>query len=464
MRLSTMESLSGNLPAFYVEENCRPLNGSARSICLLWSKRASSHSCTIRRPWRGSRRCSQRPNRSETRRRIAMKEAVIVSGARTAVGRAPRGTLRTTYPDDMAAAAIKEALRRAPGLNPAEVEDVIIGCAIPEGTQGNNVARLAAARAGLPVSVPAQTVNRFCSSGLQTIATAAERIMVGFASTIVAGGTESMSTTVQSPNFSPNPELVHSYPAYYMPMGLTAEQVVKEFKVSREEQDEFALRSNQRAAKAVDSGLFDEEIVPLEVEFEWVDDQGEVQQHKTVFRRDEGPRRDTSMEGLAKLRPVFQHKGTVTAGNSSQRSDGAAAVVVMERERAEERGLTPLLRVVGFAVAGVRPEVMGIGPIFAIPKVLKLTGLTLDDIALIQLNEWLASQSLAIIRELGLDPEKVNVNGGAIALGHPMGATGAKLTVQIMHEMKRRKSRYGMVTMCIGGGMGAAGIFENLQG
>jgi len=392
-----------------------------------------------------------------------MKEAVIVSGARTAVGRAPRGTLRATYPDDMAGAAIKEALRRAPGLDPAEVEDVIIGCAIPEGTQGLNIARLAAARAGLPVSVPAQTVNRFCSSGLQTIATAAERIMAGFATTIVAGGTESMSSTLQSPNFSPNPELVRTYAAYYMPMGLTGEQVAREFKVSREDQDAFALRSHQLAAKAVDSGLFDEEIVPLEVEFSWVDDDGQPQQQKTVFKRDEGPRRDTSEEGLAKLRPAFQAGGTITAGNSSQRSDGAAAVVVMERERAEQLGLKPLLRFVGFAVAGVRPEVMGIGPIVAIPKVLKLTGLSLSDIDLIELNEAFASQSLAIVRELGLDMEKLNVNGGAIALGHPMGATGAKLTIQLMHEMKRRKSHYGMVTMCIGGGMGAAGIFENLQ-
>ena len=392
-----------------------------------------------------------------------MKEAVIVSGARTAVGRAPRGTLRTTYPDDMAGAAIKEALRRAPELDPTEVEDVMIGCAIPEGAQGNNVARLAAARAGLPVSVPAQTVNRFCSSGLQTIASASERIMTGFATTIVAGGTESMSMTIQSPNFSPNPGLVRTYAAYYMPMGLTAEEVAKEYKVSREDQDAFALRSNQRAAKAVDSGLFDEEIVPLDVDIEEVNEDSEIQQHKTVFRRDEGPRRDTTEQGLAKLRPAFKSGGTITAGNSSQRSDGAAAVVVMERKHAEERGLTPLLRFVGFAVAGVRPEVMGIGPIFAIPKVLKLTGLTLDDIDLIELNEAFASQSLAIIRELGLDPEKVNVNGGAIALGHPMGATGAKLTVQIMHEMKRRKAHYGMVTMCIGGGMGAAGIFENLQ-
>jgi acetyl-CoA acyltransferase len=393
-----------------------------------------------------------------------MKEAIIVSGARTAVGRAPRGMLRATYPDDMAGAAIKEALRLAPGLDPAEVEDVIIGCAIPEGTQGLNIARLAAARAGLPVSVPAQTVNRFCSSGLQTIASASERIMSGYATTIVAGGTESMSSTLQSPNFSPNPELVRTYAAYYMPMGLTGEQVAREYKVSRAEQDSFALRSHTLAARAVDSGLFDEEIVPLEVEFEWVDDDGKVQQQKTIFKRDEGPRRDTTMEGLTKLRPVFQAGGTITAGNSSQRSDGAAAVVVMERERAEQLGLTPLLRFLGFAVAGVRPEVMGIGPIVAIPKVLKLTGLSLSDIDLIELNEAFASQSLAVIRELGLDPEKVNVNGGAIALGHPMGATGAKLTVQLMHEMKRRKARYGMVTMCIGGGMGAAGIFENLQG
>jgi len=392
-----------------------------------------------------------------------MKEAVIVSGVRTAVGRAPRGTLRTTYPDDMAGAVIKEALRRAPGLDLTEVEDVIIGCAIPEGTQGNNIARLAAARAGLPVTVPAQTVNRFCSSGLQTIATAAERIMAGFGTTIVAGGTESMSTTVSSPNFSPNPELVRTYPAYYMSMGLTAEQVAKEYKIPREDQDAFALRSNQLAARAVDSGLFDEEIVPLDVDIEWANEAGEVQHQKTVFKRDEGPRRDTSEEALAKLKPVFKVGGTVTAGNSSQRSDGAAAVVVIERKHAEELGLKPLLRFVGFAVAGVRPEVMGIGPIYAIPKVLKLTGLSLDDIDLIEFNEAFAAQALAVIRELGLDLEKMNVNGGAIALGHPMGATGTKLTVQLIHEMKRRKSRYGMVTMCIGGGQGAAGIFENLQ-
>jgi acetyl-CoA acyltransferase len=392
-----------------------------------------------------------------------MKEAVIVSGARTAVGRAPRGSLRTTRPDDMAGAAIKEALRRAPGLDQAEVEDVIIGCAFPEGAQGMNVARLAAARAGLPVSVPAQTVNRFCSSGLQTIASAAERIMTGMATTIVAGGTESMTMTIEFPNFSPNPELVRTYPAHYMSMGLTAEQVAKEFQISREEQDAFALRSNQRAAKAVDSGLFDEEIVPLDVDIESFSENGEVQHEKMVFRRDEGPRRDTSPEGLAKLKPAFKIKGTVTAGNSSQRSDGAAAVVVMERERAEQLGLKPLVRYIGFAVAGVRPEVMGIGPIAAIPKVLKLTGLSLSDIDLIELNEAFASQSLAIVHELGIDLEKLNVNGGAIALGHPMGCTGTKLTIQLLHEMKRRNARYGMVTMCIGGGMGAAGIFENLQ-
>src|SRR2546423_3958516 len=463
MRPNTMALSADTSPASCAAGSFRRLSGSRRITCSSWSGRRSSHCCITSRPWNASRPCSQRASHSETRKVNNMKEAVIVSGARTAVGRAPRGTLRATYPDDMAGAAIKEVLRRAPGLDPAEVEDVIIGCAIPEGTQGMNVARLAAARAGLPVDVPAQTVNRFCSSGLQTIATASERIMAGFATTIVAGGTESMSTTIQSPNFSPNPGLVRTYAAYYMPMGLTAEEVAKEYKVSREDQDAFALRSNQRAAKAVDSGLFDEEIVPLDVDIEAVGEDGEIQEYKTEFSRDEGPRRDTTEQALAKLKPVFKVGGTVTAGNSSQRSDGGAAVVVMERKHAEERGLTPLLRFVGFAVAGVRPEVMGIGPIFAIPKVLKLTGLTLDDIDLIELNEAFASQSLAIIRELGLDPEKVNVNGGAIALGHPMGATGGKLTLQTLPALKRRKAHYGMVTMCIGGGMGAAGIFENLQ-
>ncbi|AHY47121.1 AcCoA-C-Actrans: acetyl-CoA C-acetyltransferase [Rubrobacter radiotolerans] len=391
-----------------------------------------------------------------------MREAVIVGGARTAVGRAPRGTLRGSMPDDMAAAAIRAAIERSGGVEPEEIEDVILGCAIPEGTQGNNIARQSALLAGLPETVPAQTVNRFCSSGLQTIATAAERIMVGNAKTIVAGGTEHMSTTINMPLFAPNPKLLESNPAVYMGMGLTGEQVAREFKVSREDQDEFALRSHTLAQEAVNSGRFDEEIVPLDVNYEWVDENGEVQHKDVTFSRDEGPR-DTSMEKLAKLPTVFQQGGTVTAGNSSQRSDGAAAVVVMDREEAERRGLTPLARFVGFAVGGVRPEVMGVGPTVAIPKVLEQTGLTLDDIDLIEFNEAFAAQALAVIREVGMDLEKTNVNGGAIALGHPMGATGTKLTVQLMSEMKRRNSRYGMVTMCIGGGMGAAGIFENLQ-
>jgi acetyl-CoA acyltransferase len=393
-----------------------------------------------------------------------MKEAVIVSGARTAVGRAPKGALRASRPDDMAAAAITEALKRAEGLDPAEVEDVLLGCAIPEGTQGMNVARVAALRAGLPDSVPGQTVNRFCSSGLQTIASAAERIMAGFATTIVAGGTEHMSSTpVTSANFAPNPEMVRSFPEVYMSMGLTAERVAERWKVSREDQDEFALRSHRRAAEAVDSGRFDPEIVPLEVALDWVDDDGRSGHAETTFARDEGPRRDTSPEALAKLKPAFRQGGTVTAGNSSQRSDGAAAVVVMERERAERLGLRPLARFVGFAVGGVSPDVMGIGPVVAIPRVLQLTGLSLDDVDLVELNEAFASQSLVVIRETGLDLDRVNVNGGAIALGHPMGATGAKLTIQLLAEMARRRSRYGMVTMCVGGGMGAAGVFENLQ-
>jgi acetyl-CoA acyltransferase len=362
----------------------------------------------------------------------------------------------------MTGVAIDEALKRADGLDRQEVEDVIIGCAMPEGTQGYNVARQSLLRAGLPETVPGQTINRFCSSGLQTIAFAAERIMSGFATTIVAGGVEHMSTTLEMPNFSPNPTLVETNPAVYMGMGLTGEQVAREFEVSREDQDEFALRSHTRAKEAVESGRFDEEIVPLGVEMNWVDENGEPQHAETTFERDEGPR-DTSLEKLAKLPTVFQQDGTVTAGNSSQRSDGAAAVVVMERESAEALGLQPLARFVGFAVGGVRPEVMGIGPMVAIPKVLELTGLSLDEIDLIEFNEAFAAQTLAVIREVGMDLEKTNVNGGAIALGHPMGATGTKLTVQLLSEMKRRESRYGMVTMCIGGGMGAAGIFENLQ-
>jgi acetyl-CoA acyltransferase len=391
-----------------------------------------------------------------------MNEAVIVSGARTAVGRAPRGTLRVSRPDDMAAAAISEAVRRAEGLAKEDVEDVIFGCAMPEGTQGYNVARLSSLLAGMPDSVPAQTVNRFCASGLQTIAIASERIMVGNAKTIIAGGTEHMSSTVEMPNFSPNLRLMEINPAAYMGMGLTAEQVAREFDVSREDQDEFALRSHTLAREAVEGGVFDDEVVPLDVVFDWVDENGEAQHAETSFGRDEGPR-DTSAEKLAKLRPAFQQDGTVTAGNSSQRSDGAAAVVIMDREEAERRGLTPLARFVGYAVGGVRPEVMGIGPTVAIPKVLEQTGLTMDDIDLIEFNEAFAAQALAVIREVGMDLDKTNVHGGAIALGHPMGATGTKLTVQLIHEMKRRGSKYGLVTMCIGGGMGAAGIFENLQ-
>jgi acetyl-CoA acyltransferase len=393
-----------------------------------------------------------------------MKEAVIVSGARTAVGRAPRGALRASRPDDMAGAAIAEAVRRADGLDPAEVEDVLLGCAVTEGTQGLNVARIAAQRAGLPASVPGQTVNRFCSSGLQTIASAAERIMAGFATTIVAGGTEHMSSTpTPPPTFAPNPAVVRGHPEYYMSMGLTGERVAERWGVSREDQDVFALRSHQRAARAVDSGLFDPEIVPLPVRLDWLDGDGRPQHLETTFARDEGPRRDTSAEALAQLKPVFKQGGTITAGNSSQRSDGAAAVVVMERERAERLGLRPLARFVGYAVGGVAPEVMGIGPTVAVPKVLELTGLRLPDIDLIELNEAFASQTLAVIRELGMDMEKVNVNGGAIALGHPMGATGTKLTIQLLAELARRQARYGMVTMCVGGGQGAAGIFENLQ-
>ena len=391
-----------------------------------------------------------------------MNEAVIVSGARTAVGRAPRGTLRGMHPVDLGASAIREAVGRAEGLDASAVEDVIMGCAMPEGTQGYNMARLSSVRAGMPDTVPAQTVNRFCSSGLQTIAMAAERIMVGHATTIVAGGTEHMSSTLEMPNFAPSPALVETNPAVYMGMGLTAEQVAREFKVSREDQDEFALRSHTRAREAVDSGRFDEEIVPLDVAYDFVGEGGDPRRFETTFRRDEGPR-DTSAEQLANLKPAFQSGGTVTAGNSSQRSDGAAAVVVMEREEAERRGLAPLARFVGFAVGGVRPEVMGIGPTVAIPKVLEQTGLSMEEIDLIEFNEAFAAQALAVIREVGMDLEKTNVNGGAIALGHPMGATGTKLTVQLLGEMKRRDSRYGMVTMCIGGGMGAAGIFENLQ-
>jgi acetyl-CoA acyltransferase len=375
-----------------------------------------------------------------------MKEAVIVSAVRTPVGKAPNGSLRTTRPDEMAAVVIKELLHRVPAVDPADVEDVVLGCAMPEAEQGLNVARIASLRAGVPVSASAVTVNRFCSSGLQSIASAAERIMVGFASTIVAGGTESMSLVPMGGNkVAPNPSLVDDYPDVYLSTGLVAENHAREASVSREEQDGFALRSHQRAVAAIDAGRFNEEIVPL-----------------AELQVDEGPRRDTSMPALAKLRPAFHVKGTVTAGNSSQTSDGAAAVLVMSSDRARELGVEPLARFVAFATAGVEPERFGIGPVPAIKKVLKLAGLSLDQMDLVELNEAFAAQVIACLRELPIDPDRLNVNGGAIALGHPLGCTGAKLTATILYEMRRRKARYGLVSMCVGGGMGAAGIFERM--
>ena len=391
------------------------------------------------------------------------REAVIVAGSRTAVGKSKRGTTRNWRSDDMAAAVIQDILRKAPALDPAEIDDVIIGCAMPEGAQGLNFARSIALRAGLPVEVSGQTVNRFCSSGLQTIAMAAERIIANGADVIIAGGAETMSLVPMTGfRVNPNPYMVENMPEVYMGMGLTAECVADEYEVTRQAQDEFAVRSHQKAAAAYERGAFKDEIVPLEIE-EVIAGPNGPQRTTTMFDRDEHLRPDTTLEGLAKLKPVFKQGGSVTAGNASPLSDGAAAVIVMERSRAEALGLTPLLRFVGFAVGGVRPEVMGVGPIAAVPKLLKRTGLSLADIDLIELNEAVASQALAVIRELGLDESRVNVNGGAIALGHPLGCTGAKLTVQIMHEMPRRDAQFGMVTMCIGGGMGAAGIFERLN-
>jgi acetyl-CoA acyltransferase len=393
-----------------------------------------------------------------------MQDAVIVSAARTAVGKAPNGTLRTVRPDDMAATAIEEVLRRAPGIQPSDIEDVILGCAMPEAEQGLNVARIASLRAGIPVEASAVTVNRFCSSGLQSIAYAAERVMCGFSRAIVAGGTESMSMVPMGGNkVSPNPSLVDSYPDVYLSTGLVAENHARESGILREEQDAFALRSHQRALAAIEGGKFDDEVVPLA--FKTVaptNGSGGMQIRDVTFARDEGPRRDTSMEALAKLRPAFHASGTVTAGNSSQTSDGAAAVLVTSADFARERGLTPLARFVGFATAGVEPERFGIGPVPAIRKVLKLAGLSLDRIDLVELNEAFAAQVLACLRELPIDPDKLNVNGGAIALGHPLGCTGAKLTTTILYEMRRRNARYGLVTMCVGGGMGAAGIFERI--
>jgi acetyl-CoA acyltransferase len=391
-----------------------------------------------------------------------MQDAVIVSAVRTAVGKAPKGTLSVMRPDELGAAAIKAALDRIPQFDANLVDDVIIGCAMPEGEQGMNVARISSLRAGIPVEASAVTVNRFCSSGLQAIAYGAERIMLGQGRAAVAGGTESMSMVPMGGNkISPNPSLVSSYPDVYLSTGLVAENHARESTVSRAEQDEFALRSHQRAVKAIEKGHFKNEIVPLTVRTVQQNN-GKPAVKELTFDTDEGPRRDTSIEALAKLKPAFHVSGTVTAGNSSQTSDGAAATIITSAELAKERGLTPLARFVGYATAGVKPELFGIGPVPAIRKVLKQTGLTLDQIDLIELNEAFAAQALACMKELGLDPDKVNVNGGAIALGHPLGCTGAKLTATIINEMHRRKARYGMVTMCVGGGMGAAGIFERM--
>lgn len=375
-----------------------------------------------------------------------MNDAVIVSAVRTPVGKAPNGALRTTRPDEMGAVVIKELLHRVPALDPGEVEDVMLGCAMPEAEQGLNVARIASLRAGVPVSASAVTINRFCSSGLQSIASAAERIIAGFGSTVIAGGTESMSLVPMGGNkVAPNPALVDSYPDVYLSTGLVAENHAREASVSREEQDAFALRSHQRAIAAIDSGRFADEIVPL-----------------PELKIDEGPRRDTSIEALSKLRPAFHVKGTVTAGNSSQTSDGAAAVLLMSGNRAREFGLQPLARFVAYATAGVEPERFGIGPVPAIRKALKLAGLSLDQMDVVELNEAFAAQVIACLRELPIDPDRLNVNGGAIALGHPLGCTGAKLTATLLYEMRRRKARYGLVSMCVGGGMGAAGIFESM--
>ncbi len=393
-----------------------------------------------------------------------MKEAVIVSAVRTAIGKAPAGTLRTTRPDELASIVLAEALRRAPALDAVEIDDVILGCAMPEAEQGLNVARIASLRAGVPVSASAITVNRFCASGLQAIAQAAERIAAGQATAILAGGTESMSLVPMGGHkIAPNPTLVASYPDVYLTTGLVAENHARESRISREAQDVFALESHRRAVAAIDAGRFVEEVVPVPVTFADSSSGNGVPTIRTVsFGVDEGPRRDTSLEALAKLRPAFHVEGSVTAGNSSQTSDGAAAVVIMDGARARALGLTPLARFVGYATAGVEPERFGIGPVPAVQKVLARTGLVLNDIDLVELNEAFAAQVLACLQLLPIDPEILNVNGGAIALGHPLGCTGAKLTTSLVHELKRRGARYGLVTMCVGGGMGAAGIFERM--
>ena len=392
------------------------------------------------------------------------REAVIVSAVRTPVGKAKRGSLATVRPDDLAATVIQELLKRTPNLAPAEIEDVVFGCAFPEGEQGMNMARMIALRAGLPISVPGETINRYCSSGVQSIAHAAHAILAGDIDVAIAGGTESMTMVPMAGyKFSPNPHFAQDLPHYYTNMGITAENVAVKYGISREDQDAFALASNLKAAKAVDSGIFDPELIPVDVEIVELDEKEKQVTRKFTFSRDEGPRGDSTIEGLAKLKPAFKDGGTVTAGNASQMSDGAAAVIVMSAEKAAKLGLKPLARFVSFAVGGVAPELMGIGPVVAIPKALEKAGLKQDQIDLFELNEAFAAQSLAVLRTLELDQEKVNVNGGAIALGHPLGCTGAKLSTQLFYEMGRRKSKYGMVTMCIGGGMGAAAVFENLQ-
>lgn len=392
-----------------------------------------------------------------------MREAVIVAGARTPVGRAKKGTLANSRPDDLAALTIKETLKRANDYD-GPIDDVIIGCAMPEAEQGMNMARNIAGLAGLHHKVPAITINRYCSSGLQSIAYAAEKIMLGHSVAAIAGGAESMSLIPMGGHvIKPNVELVENAPGYYMSMGHTAEEVANRFNISREDQDAFAARSHERAAKALEAGRFDDEIVPVEVTENIVGPDNKARQVTKTIEHDEGVRPGTTSEVLANLKPAFHVKGSVTAGNSSQMSDGAASVLVMDREKAEEEGLEPLAKFHSFAVAGVEPEIMGVGPIEAVPKALKMAGLELHDIGLFELNEAFASQSLRVIRELGLDEEKVNVNGGAIALGHPLGCTGTKLTLSLIHEMKRRNERYGVVTMCIGGGMGAAGVFELLS-
>src|ERR1051325_7886336 len=393
-----------------------------------------------------------------------MREVVIASSVRTAVGKSGKGRLRATRPDDLAAVAIKGALDRIPQLDKKEIEDVILGCAMPEAEQGMNVARIASLRACLPVEVSAMTINRFCSSGLQAIAMAAERIMTGGADVVVAGGTESMSMIPMGGNkICPNPWLVEHYPDAYLSMGLTAERLAKRFGISSEAADEFSLQSHKKAIAAIQAGKFEDELVPVTVTFTngggatgvWVDERGRtspqnsLKREETIFKNDEGPRADTSLKALAALKPAFHVKGTVTAGNSSQMSDGAAAAVVMSDSRARALGVKPMARFVAYATAGCPPEEMGIGPVFAIPKALKLAGLTLNDIDVIELNEAFAAQSLAVIKTLGLDPDRVNVNGGAIALGHPLGCTGAKLTASILRELERRNGRYGMVTMCV---------------